>query len=130
MRRVVLAIVMGLPPRDRLRLSYYYAQELTLAQIGHAFGEHEATASRNLARVRREVRAGVERHLREREGLTEAEIAECFEAIVQEGGMFDMNDLLGAPAPGVDAGGPPAPDEARKDSRSKRSKGRAEGANA
>ncbi len=38
----------ALPPRDRLRLAYYYVDELTLAEIGKLFGEHEATASRKL----------------------------------------------------------------------------------
>src|SRR5262245_38804422 len=40
-----------LEPRDRLRLACYYAQDMTLAQIGRLVGEHEATVSRNLARV-------------------------------------------------------------------------------
>ncbi len=34
--------------KDRLRLSYYYVQELTLAEIGRLLKEHEATVSRQL----------------------------------------------------------------------------------
>ena len=48
-----------LEPRDRLRLSCYYAQQLTLAQTGSLLKEHEATTSRQLARTRRIVREGV-----------------------------------------------------------------------
>ena len=69
MRRAVTAAVARLAPKDRLRLAYYYAQELTLAQIGRALGEHEATVSRNLARARREIRTDVERQLREQEHM-------------------------------------------------------------
>ena len=35
-----------LPARDRLRLACYYAQGLTLAQIGRTLREHEATTSK------------------------------------------------------------------------------------
>src|SRR3989442_1130391 len=42
----------NLSDRDRLRLGCYYVQELTLAETGRALNEHEATASRHLARTR------------------------------------------------------------------------------
>ncbi|MFN8062701.1 MAG: sigma-70 family RNA polymerase sigma factor [Vicinamibacterales bacterium] len=48
---------------DHLRLSLYYAQRLTLAEMGRIFGEHEATVSRKLARVRTSVRTAVDRRL-------------------------------------------------------------------
>ncbi len=57
-----------LAARDRLRLACYYTQQLTLAQTGRVLGEHEATASRQLARTRREIRQAVERHLRDEAG--------------------------------------------------------------
>ena len=41
----------ALAPRDRLRLAYYYVEELTLAEIGKLLGEHEATVSRKLERT-------------------------------------------------------------------------------
>src|SRR5271167_1954921 len=42
----------ALSPDDRLRLSYYYVQNLTLAQTAALLGEHESSTSRNLSRVR------------------------------------------------------------------------------
>ena len=96
LRRVMTAAIAALPPRDRLRLRCYYAQDLTLAQIGKALGEHEATVSRNLARTRRTIREQVEIGLREGEGMTEAEIAECFAASVEDPGTLDLAELLGS----------------------------------
>jgi len=90
---------------------------LTLAQIGRALGEHEATVSRNLARARREIRADVERQLRDDAHMNPSQIDECFAAVVEDVGPLDIADLLGT-------GGP------RKGSEEKRSKERAEGASA
>ena len=115
MRRAVTAAVARLTPKDRLRLGYYYAHELTLAQIGRALNEHEATVSRNLARARREIRSDVERQLRDEEHMSASEIDECFAAVVEDVGSLDMSDLLGS---------------ARKDSQDERSKERPEGASA
>jgi RNA polymerase sigma-70 factor (ECF subfamily) len=95
MRRVMAAVVAALPPRDRLRLSCYYAQSLTLAEIGRILGEHEATVSRHLARVRKEVRTAVERALRETEQMSDAQIAECFASVVEDPGTLDVADLVG-----------------------------------
>lgn len=94
-QKAVSSAVATLSARDRLRLSCYYAQELTLAQIGRALGEHEATVSRQLARARRAVREHVERHLRERERMSEAEITECFRLAIENSGPLDVADLLG-----------------------------------
>jgi RNA polymerase sigma-70 factor (ECF subfamily) len=68
-----------LAPRDRLRLASYYLQRLTLAQIGRMLGEHEATVSRKLDRIRGELRQEVERMLREEHKLTERQLDACFE---------------------------------------------------
>jgi len=62
----------ALAPRDRLRLSYYYVQELTLAETGALLGEHESTVSRGLARIRAEIRRNVEGALRKDYGLSDA----------------------------------------------------------
>jgi RNA polymerase sigma-70 factor len=78
-RDALLAALAALAPRDRLRLSLYYARELTLAEAGRLLGESEATVSRKLERTRREVRAGVERQLREASGLSAAQVAACFD---------------------------------------------------
>lgn len=84
----------GLEPRDRLRLRCYYTQELTLAAIGKMFGEHEATASRQLARVRKELREAVEARMRERHGYSEAAMAECLRLIMSDAGELDLGTLL------------------------------------
>ena len=84
--------------RDRLRLSYYYVQELTLAEIGRLLNEHEATVSRQLTRTRRELRQAVERELRDEAGLTEAQIADCLASVAADPGPLDLQPLLaGAP---------------------------------
>jgi RNA polymerase sigma factor (sigma-70 family) len=83
-----------LSSRDRLRLSYYYVQGLTLAEIGRLARESEATVSRQLARTRRSVRAAVERELRDDAGLTEAQVAECFASVAADPGPLDVQPLL------------------------------------
>ena len=83
-----------LEPRDRLRLSYYYVQDLTLAQIGCLLGEHEATVSRKLERTRRELRKGVESALAEDpHRLSEAQLQLCFQ-YAQEEWPFDLTHVL------------------------------------
>jgi RNA polymerase sigma factor (sigma-70 family) len=74
---------------DRERLRLYYAEELTLAEIGRRLGEHESSVSRNLDRIRRELRQNVEDALRKNpvvangsspeSGLSEEQISLCFE---------------------------------------------------
>jgi RNA polymerase sigma factor (sigma-70 family) len=85
-----------LEPRDRLRLSCYYAQQLTLAQTGSLLKEHEATTSRQLARTRRIVREGVERELGAR-GLNDVQIARCFECATEDVGAMTLEDILAGP---------------------------------
>jgi RNA polymerase sigma factor (sigma-70 family) len=69
----------ALAPRDRLRLSYYYVQELTLAETGALLGEHESTVSRGLSRTRAEIRRTVEGALRKDYRLSDDQIGRCFE---------------------------------------------------
>lgn len=97
MHAVLPAAIAALAPRDRLRLACYYAQEMTLAQIGRLTGEHEATVSRQLARTRKSIREAVERSLKSRHGFSPAEIEECFASVVEDAGQLDMTDWL-APA--------------------------------
>jgi RNA polymerase sigma factor (sigma-70 family) len=87
------AAISRLDPKDRLRLGCYYAQGLTLAQIGKLLGEHEATASRQLARSRRDLRTHMEAHLRA-EGLGDAEMAECLESVMSDAGPVNLDTLL------------------------------------
>ena len=89
------AALAALAPRDRLRLRCYYTQAMTLATIGRMLGEHESTVSRHLTRARRDIRASVERSLREAHGLRDDEIEECFESVVSDPGTLDLRQLIG-----------------------------------
>lgn len=93
LQRALGAALASLESRDRLRLALYYAQQLTLAQVGRVLKEHEATVSRHLARSRREIRRRVEQQLRDG-GLAEAEIARCFESVVEDAGPLDVAALF------------------------------------
>jgi RNA polymerase sigma factor (sigma-70 family) len=74
---------------DRKRLELYYARQKNLAEIGRLLGEHESSVSRNLERIRGELRAKVEEHLRvvrpARDDspalapMSDAQIALCFQ---------------------------------------------------
>jgi RNA polymerase sigma-70 factor, ECF subfamily len=90
---LTLAIA-ALATRDRLRLSCYYAQSLTLAETGRVLKEHEATASRQLARTRRLLREHVERYLETGAGLKPDQIAACFEAALADPGPLDLSRLM------------------------------------
>jgi RNA polymerase sigma factor (sigma-70 family) len=57
------AAIAGLPPRERMLLACYYMDQLTLAEIGRTLGEHESTVSRQLDRIRRELRESVTKTL-------------------------------------------------------------------
>jgi RNA polymerase sigma factor (sigma-70 family) len=99
-----LHVALGLlDPRDTERLRLYYADQQTLAEIGCKLGEHESSVSRNLERTRRELRAEVERALRNprntapgsqtEPGLSEAEISLCFE-YASEDAPIDLDKLF------------------------------------
>jgi RNA polymerase sigma factor (sigma-70 family) len=93
-RSALACAVSQLDPRDRLRLSSYYVQELTLAQIGRLMRESEATASRHLARTRRDIRAHVERHLRLESRLSVDQVAACLASVVDDPGTLDMKQVI------------------------------------
>jgi RNA polymerase sigma factor (sigma-70 family) len=95
MRRAMRRAVARLAPRDRLRIACYYAEELTLAQIGRSLGEHEATVSRHLKRTRRALRDDVERELREIDGLNDQDIAQCFASVTEDPGTLDVAEIMG-----------------------------------
>jgi RNA polymerase sigma factor (sigma-70 family) len=99
-----LHVALGLlDPRDNQRLRLYYAEQHTLAEIGRQLGEHESSVSRNLERIRRELRAEVERALRNprvaasgapcEPGLSEAEVSLCFE-YASEDAPIDLDKLF------------------------------------
>jgi RNA polymerase sigma-70 factor (ECF subfamily) len=100
MRTVLASAIAALAPRDRLRLACYYAQEMTLAQIGKLTREHEATVSRALAKTRKALREDVERRLKAEQGFSAADITECFENVVDDSGNLDLEEWLGKKSAG------------------------------
>ena len=92
-RHVLEAALASLDPPDRLRLACYYVQQLTLAETGRILGEHEATVSRKLARTRRHLRRAVEDALGVQHRLSAAEIAQCYEYVVDETPL-DLREVL------------------------------------
>src|SRR5580704_1394688 len=92
----------ALDPRDHERLRLYYADQQTLAHIGRELGEHESSVSRNLDRIRRELRASVESALRSGQfqsqngtypqpALTDEQISLCFEYAAEDAPLnFDQ----------------------------------------
>jgi RNA polymerase sigma factor (sigma-70 family) len=87
------AALSRLDPRERLRIAFYYAQGLKLAEVGRLLGEHEATVSRQLARSRRALRRDIEQTLRDG-GMSAGEMAECFESVMSDAGPVDLERLL------------------------------------
>jgi RNA polymerase sigma-70 factor (ECF subfamily) len=102
-RRALDVGLARLHPRDSERLRLYYAEEQTLADIGRHLGEHESSVSRNLERIRRDLRRIVEEMLREGQapangfagetGLSDAEIVLCFEYAAEEA-PIDLDSSL------------------------------------
>jgi RNA polymerase sigma factor (sigma-70 family) len=97
----------ALDSRDRDRLRLYYSGQQTLAEIGRALGEHESSVSRNLDRIRRELRGDVEATLRKgrpavnglspQPGLSDQEIALCFQ-YASEDAPIDFDKLFPQPS--------------------------------
>ncbi len=100
--------ISSLDALDRARLISYYVKDHTLAQIGKAMNEHEATVSRKLERIRRELREKVIAILKSgkaaangrspEDGLDDAQIELCFEYATQAW-PFDLSHLLDALPP-------------------------------
>ncbi len=93
LQAVLSGVLVGLPPRDRLRLAYYYVDDLTLAEIGKLFGEHEATVSRKIERTRRDIREEVDAVLRDQKKLSDAQRSLCYEYARDEW-PFDLSKAL------------------------------------
>lgn len=75
----VEAALADLPAPEKLLLSCYYVQELTLRQIGRLTGDHEATVSRHLEALRKKLRRRIESHLRSVRKLSAFELDRCFD---------------------------------------------------
>jgi RNA polymerase sigma factor (sigma-70 family) len=85
---------------DRERLELYYARQMKLAEIGRQLGEHESSVSRHLERVRQELRALAEQHLRDAFSLSDAEIEQCFEYAAEDV-PIDFRQMFPDTKPGV-----------------------------
>ena len=93
----------SLDARDRKRLRLYYAQDCTLAEIGRELCEHESSVSRNLDRIRKQLRETVEGLLRAgkaaanggptRPGMDDAQIALCVQYAGEDAGI-DLDRLF------------------------------------
>lgn len=93
---VSIAIALaGLDGADRVRLAYYYVHGLTLAQAGRLFGESEATASRKLERIRRQLHAAIGAAL---QGLDAAEVTDWAD-VARTAWDGALAEALGVPAP-------------------------------
>ncbi len=112
-REALTLALASLDVRDRERLRLYYAEDRTLAEIGREVGEHESSVSRNLERVRRELRGTVEGLLRAGKaaanggpatqgagtaapgvpGMNEAQIALCIQYAAEDAAI-DLDKLF------------------------------------
>jgi len=109
--RALRAALAGLTSRERMILSCYYTDELTLAEIGRMLGEHESTVSRQLERTRRTLREKVTQMLQHatpavnggqaEAALDPAQIELAFEYAVEDW-PFDLSKALSAAKPGGD----------------------------
>jgi RNA polymerase sigma-70 factor (ECF subfamily) len=99
----------ALPPRDRLRLAYYHADDLTLAAVGRLLGEHEATVSRKLQKTRDQLKSAIDAVLISELRLGPEERRACYEDAIQLG-RFEIGQLKpAAAATSQEAGLPPGP---------------------
>jgi RNA polymerase sigma-70 factor len=89
----VEASLRKLPPAEKLLLSYYYVQQLTLKQIGRLTAEHEATISRHLEALRQKLRKRIEAYLRDVKRLTAYEIDRCLD-FASRGVAVELNRAL------------------------------------
>lgn len=78
---------------QKLLLSYYYVQGLTLKQIGLLTGEHEATISRHLETTRKKLRKRIEAFLRKERKLSAFEVDRCLD-FAARGALMDMERAL------------------------------------
>jgi RNA polymerase sigma-70 factor (ECF subfamily) len=90
MRRALERAVARLAPRDRLRLAWYYTHQMKLGAIGKLLGEHEATVSRHLTRVRSEIKAAIEETLRRDHGFDDGAVTECVRVAMDDPGAIDL----------------------------------------
>jgi DNA-directed RNA polymerase specialized sigma24 family protein len=73
LQRALARAINELESEDRLLLKLYYFDDLRLREAGALLGVHEATASRRLARLHKDVRQRVEALLTAEHGWTKQE---------------------------------------------------------
>jgi RNA polymerase sigma factor (sigma-70 family) len=105
------AAIVRLAARERMLLAGYYVDQLTLAEIGRTLGEHESTVSRQLDRIRRELREAVTQTLSRgapardghgpEPGLDEAQVELAFEYALSDW-PFDLSRALSKGEAAVD----------------------------
>ena len=95
LQAALTTVIKTLEPRDRLRLALFYAEDLTLAQVGKLTGEHESTVSRKLERTRSEIRRQVELLLRQEKKMTDEQVRQCLD-YAREEWPFDVTRALSA----------------------------------
>src|SRR5882672_12097682 len=105
------AAIARLAARERMLLACYYVDQLTLAEIGRTLGEHESTVSRQLDRIRRELREAVTQALLRgapardghgpEPGLDEAQVELAFEYALSDW-PFDLSRALSKGEEAVD----------------------------
>lgn len=120
-REALASALRSLDGSDRSRLQLYYAENRTLAEIGRTIGEHESSVSRNLERIRKELRAIVEGLLRAgtaasngdaATGLDEAQVALCIQYAAEDAAI-DLDKLFDV-AKAQNPSGPDRPDIDRR----------------
>jgi RNA polymerase sigma-70 factor len=104
--RALADALSNLTPRERMILACYYADELTLAEIGRMVREHESTISRQLERTRRALRESVTQSLQHDlpardgragdAGLDAAQIELAFEYALEDSPL-DLSKALSSP---------------------------------
>lgn len=110
LQQAIDAAVGALDANERLRLTCYHVDGMTLAEMGRLFREHEATASRKLQRIRTRVRDAVDEFLLTRAGLDRAQIRLSYEYALEEGGL-DWR-ALASPAVAASPRAPASPEPA------------------
>jgi RNA polymerase sigma-70 factor len=93
--RLLETRIRHLAPRDRLILGLYYMENVPLKLIGRRFGVHEATASRWLDNLRRDIRKSVERELCGKHGLRPGEVHSLWQWVAEHE-QFSLKEVLGS----------------------------------
>jgi RNA polymerase sigma-70 factor len=94
--------ISNLAARDRLALGLYYLRGISLFAIGRQFRIHEATVSRWIDRIRRDIRKQVEKNLRKKHGFRADDIRSLWKHISFSAVAHSIAETM-----------PPAPDRVK-----------------